>query len=493
MVGCLKARSLVRRIERSERSGAGTVDVGLARLKWVGIVAPLVFLALLQVLLHSALRSLHDPPGIVLAFAGLAVGIAAFSFIVFGVVGRLEQRIVDQNRLLSAANQRAEQRNRELAAVLAVGRAGASSLELSEVLDKALDAILEVTSAESAEVWLRADHDELVLERQRGLAPDAFREITRFRWGEGLPGLTAETGAPVLVHDLPHDERFLRRSVKQLGFQSFCALPLRHRAEIVGVLCVAARDRVALCDEAEHGLLEGIGERLALAIENARLHAQVLDRAVLEERERIARELHDGLAQVLGYINTQTLAVRKLIATGRTEEAQGQLRAMEETARTVYADVREAILGLRTPFAPAAGLVPSLRRYLDQYGEMAGVAVDLRVGLRAGRTGLPGSTEIQLMRIVQEALSNIRKHADATRASVVLEGTGGNGLTVTVEDDGRGFPDGRPRDDGWPHVGGLQTMRERAEAIGAGFEIATAPGRGTRVTVRLPKRAAEAP
>lgn len=446
-------------------------------LRWLAIVAPLVFLAALYVGVHTVLRSIHDFPASLVLFAWAAAGVTLFSFTVFAAISRLERRILEQNRAL-------EQRNQELAALLAVGRAASSSLVLSEVLTKAVDAILEVTSAEAAEVWLRSEEDELVLAHHGGAEPEAFAERRRLRLGEGLPGLVAERGEPIAVHDLLGDERFVRPLVKSAGFHTYCGLPLRHRGETVGVLGVAAKDPTKLCAPEELRLLEGIGERLASAVENARLHGRVLDGAVLEERVRIARELHDGLAQVLGYINTQTLAIRRLLASGRAEEAQGQLAAMESAVRRVYTDVREAILGLRSATDSSGGLVPSLRRYVEDYSRMAGVAVQLLVEGPVEDTVLPPSTEIQLVRLVQEALSNVRKHARAEHATVRLAAEDGR-LSVEITDDGRGFDPNATAPTGWPRFG-LQTMRERATAAGGRFQIVSAPGAGTTVSVEVP-------
>jgi len=353
-------------------------------------------------------------------------------------------------------------------------------LDLADVLDAALEAILSVTSAEAGEVWLVKDGGELVLVRQRGAAADAFQEWTRLRLGEGLPGLAAESGAPMVVHDLASDPRFVRHRVKGLGFESFCAQPLIRRGETVGVLAVASRSPTLLSSAAERRLLEGIGEQLVMAIENAQLHERVLDAAVLEERERLAHELHDGLAQVLGYVNTQTLTIDKLLSSGRGEDAREQVARMREAARRTYTDVREAILGLRSSDA----LLPSLRSYLAEYGRMTGIVLQLDVGAEVEALRLPPSVEIQLLRIVQEALSNVRKHARATSATVSLE-VCDQRLAIDVVDDGRGFDLDQPVRTGWPRFG-LQTMRERAQAIGGTLELWSKPGSGTRLAVHVP-------
>ncbi len=423
-----------------------------------------VFTGLLREQFHS---TLHEFPEVLILVGILAAGAAVFSFAIFGAIGRLEQRIV--------------QRNDELAALLAVGQAAASAVELSEMFDKALDAILGVTPADTAEIWLMTDEGELALERQRGIGVEVPRARNRLAPGEGLAGLAAQRGSAVLVHDPASDPRFLSREIAELGLQTYCALPLRHRGEIVGVLAVAGRERSAFADEAELRLLEGIGEQMAVAIENARLLGRVLDRTALEERERIARDLHDGLAQVLGYINTQALAIKKHLASGRPEEARELVGSLEEAARHVYGDIREEIMGLR---AARQGLVPSLRTYLAGYGRLAGVVPDVRITDAAAALRLPGATEIQLLRIIQEALSNVRKHAGAHSATVSLE-LAGDELRLEVADNGRGFDPANPARTGWPRFG-LQTMRERAHAVGGRFELSSTPGAGTRIVVSVP-------
>jgi len=441
--------------------------MGLSRLKWFAIVAPMTFLLLVGYLVRGPFHEeLHEFPGYLYVLAVLTLAVSVFSFFVFGIIGRVERRVLEQNEHLSA--------------LLAVGQAGSSSLDLADVLDAALEAILSVTSAEAGEVWLVKDGGELVLVRQRGAAADAFQEWTRLRLGEGLPGLAAESGAPMVVHDLASDPRFVRHRVKGLGFESFCAQPLIRRGETVGVLAVASRSPTLLSSAAERRLLEGIGEQLVMAIENAQLHERVLDAAVLEERERLAHELHDGLAQVLGYVNTQTLTIDKLLSSGRGEDAREQVARMREAARRTYTDVREAILGLRSSDA----LLPSLRSYLAEYGRMTGIVLQLDVGAEVEALRLPPSVEIQLLRIVQEALSNVRKHARATSATVSLE-VCDQRLAIDVVDDGRGFDLDQPVRTGWPRFG-LQTMRERAQAIGGTFELWSKPGSGTRLAVHVP-------
>lgn len=175
--------------------------------------------------------------------------------------------------------------------------------------------------------------------------------------------------------------------------------------------------------------------------ENARLQERLLSVAVLEERERIAREMHDHVGQVLGYVNTKAQAVRALVEAGRLDDARRHLSQLEEAARQVYADLREAILSLRITPAPDRGLRQALEEYVRRFGEMSGLPVHLALDAADALDGLPAAVQLHLIRIVQEALTNVRKHARAGRAWVHCA-RDGDDLVVRVSDDGVGFDPG---------------------------------------------------
>lgn len=449
--------------------------MSLRQLKWMVVVAPAMFLVIVTLLLRGpAHEELHNFPGYLYVLGALTTTVVVFSLFVFAILARVERSILEQNDEL-------QRRNRELAALLAFGQTTNASVSLDGVLEAALELIVPLVSAEAGEVWLADEAGGLTLARTVGVEPDLSREPAHMCPGTGLAGLAARGGRPIVLDGGDFDPTLVRRGVTALDHASYCALPLTRKGETVGVLVLGGRVRQALAGPRELRLLEAIGEQLATEIENARLHERVLDGAVIEERERLARELHDGLAQVLGYVNTQTLAIKRLLETGRNVEARMQLAAMEDAARDVYADVRGAILGLRTP---QSGLLAGLHGCCSDHERLSGVAVTLEVGDGVASTRLPAPVEIQLTRIVQEALGNVRKHAPGVSPTVSLDVTGG-ALTVEIEDRGPGFEPGRPRRTGWPHFG-LQTMRERAEAIGGTFAVESTPGAGTRIVVRVP-------
>jgi signal transduction histidine kinase len=211
--------------------------------------------------------------------------------------------------------------------------------------------------------------------------------------------------------------------------------------------------------------------------------SELRQRAIVEERERIARELHDGLAQLLGYVNTKAMAVRLMLKNRRIEAAGQHLLQLEEAARELFIEVRQAILSLKTAGQTGDGLTASLKDFAVQFNELGGVPVEVVVTPEVEDFPLTTETELQLLRIVQEALTNVRKHASAARAWVNL-GCDGDTLELIVSDDGVGFEPGRFRGNNSAHFG-LSTMRERAEAIGGEFHLDAKPGAGTRVTVWL--------
>jgi signal transduction histidine kinase len=223
----------------------------------------------------------------------------------------------------------------------------------------------------------------------------------------------------------------------------------------------------------------------AIAISAARLRAFERQGAILAERDRIARELHDSLAQVLGstHLRLRMLLARPEIA-GQTRLTD-ELGSLAEVCEEAYADVREAILGLREA-SRGRGLVEALGAYLEKFSQQSGIPVSLDSHTE-DEPALATSSEIQVIRVIQEALTNVRKHARATSANVRLtDAHDGAGLMIVVEDDGRGFDPAAPafhRDGGY----GLQTMRERMELAGGSLRIDSTPGAGTRIIAIVPQ------
>jgi signal transduction histidine kinase len=191
---------------------------------------------------------------------------------------------------------------------------------------------------------------------------------------------------------------------------------------------------------------------------------------------------------VLGYVITKALAVQELLKGGQVERAESQVAQLGEAAHSAYADVREGILGLRTSLGPGRNLLDALREYLGLWHEQSNVDAELTVDPpEAALSRISPAAELQLLRIVQEALANVRKHAEASCVAVQVT-VRPDAVEMVITDNGRGFrdvEDGRRGGPGGPHFG-LTTMRERAESIGGSLHVDSTPGEGTRVVVSVP-------
>lgn len=204
--------------------------------------------------------------------------------------------------------------------------------------------------------------------------------------------------------------------------------------------------------------------------------------AVIQERERLSHELHDGVAQLVAYLSLRLGTVQELVAASRREEAILELERLHGVADELSLDVHESIVGLRNRVAER-GLVPTLTDYLDEFEERHQLPVAL--GSSGPIEHLPALSALQLFRITQEALANVRKHSEAEHAWVILQCQERGTLELVVGDDGRGFDPARGSDHGRRSFG-LSTMRERSESLGGTLHVESQPGTGTLVTVRIP-------
>lgn len=199
----------------------------------------------------------------------------------------------------------------------------------------------------------------------------------------------------------------------------------------------------------------------------------------MEERGRIAREMHDGLAQVLGYVGMELQTIEALTHAQNQEAVLSELQQAQRSVQLAQADVRENILSLRTTLSNEKGLLPALREYIEEFGVQTGIQMQFQCGLTSD-PALSPLAEAQLTRIIQEALTNVRKHARAEHAQVQIAQRNGS-LRVIVSDDGIGFECASK-----PGHYGLVTMRERAESAGGGLIVTSQPGTGTSVETWLP-------
>ena len=216
----------------------------------------------------------------------------------------------------------------------------------------------------------------------------------------------------------------------------------------------------------------------------ANLIAQKQALATLQERERLARDLHDTLGQVLGYASMQVDAVAKLSREGQGEASATQLDRLGDMIREAHAEMREYIMNLRTTPALHRPFFTAVQQYLDGFTSNYDIQTDLTFGSSWNGTTFSSDTQMQIFRIVQEALTNARKHSKARHVQVKFEAEDGR-VFVIIRDDGHGFSPNNLETVYGRHFG-LQFMQERAGQLGGTLQIQSTPGKGTEVVLEVP-------
>jgi signal transduction histidine kinase len=263
---------------------------------------------------------------------------------------------------------------------------------------------------------------------------------------------------------------------------SHLAAPLRIGERVIGALCVGSPQTEAFPGEAAN-LLTRLANSAAIALENARLYEQAERVATLEERQRIAAAMHDGLAQTLSYLGLKIEQAADLVKAERSDEALGELQRTHAAIGQVSQEVRRSIAGLQEGSRPRLTLQDALAETVQELTTDGQPSVDLVVRYQSPLR-LPPDTTGQVLRVVREAVLNARRHAQAGRIAVCLEQRGAE-MAVTVEDDGRGFDPETLPGNGQGHFG-LRIMQARAARLGGQLAIHSTPGHGTQVILTWP-------
>ncbi len=436
-------------------------------LKIITIILPALFVFLFEFLRLSIFEEARPMIwGTLSLFVIVLIASFFFSKFVFTTVDRLQ----DENA----------HRMRELEILNEVHQNLDEFHNMNAMLNRAIDKLIQITTADSGELYLVDEQSqELVYTIHGGILEDIYKGVIQPQMKELLTEEGTQLNQNIIVKNLKDLQREPIASLADSSVRSLAIIPLRSISGIIGVVCLFSQNPNHFKLN-EAGLLFKVGNQVALAIEKARLYEKVQAVAVLEERERISSELHDGLAQVLGYVITKSQATRELLR--KIETATDHLVELENVAQDVYTDTREAILGLRTAISGDRSMVSALREYAERFNQMHGIKTEFTVGDRA-IPSLSPQIELQVIRIVQEALSNVRKHAGATRAKVKVVAAD-NEVTIMVEDDGKGFDFESTKGD-WTKFG-LRNMKERADSVRGNLLIESAPENGTKVTLSLP-------
>ncbi len=316
-----------------------------------------------------------------------------------------------------------------------------------------------------------------------GMSDDLIASMGPLPRQHGLLGAMLESPAPYRTGDVTADPRF--RGWWPRGhplMRSFLGVPMLARGEIIGALYLTDKEGAIAFSEEDERRLVLLAAHAALAIDNARLHERSRELTIAEERNRLARELHDSVVQQLFGVTLAAESAGSLLARD-PGAAAAQLARVQELARGAIEELRTVVSALRPASVEAEGLAGALRKHVDVLRRVTGREIALRdAGAAEAAPALRDDAAAQVFRIAQEALQNALRHAGAERIEVRLEA--GSPLVLTVADDGRGF------DPGELSVRsqrlGLTSMEERAAALGARLAISSRAGEGTTVRLEVP-------
>lgn len=382
-------------------------------------------------------------------------------------------------RQYSAAAESTRSRMRDLLTLMEVDRTVRAEGNLQRMLVTVLNEMMKRVAAPAGGVFLADEEGTLQMSASVGLPKGSVPQA--YRVGEGLVGEVAARREPTVVPDLSEAERATAGPLLR-GARSVLALPLLADSKLLGVTLLVhpEPDRFSVDDTPYLGLL---ANQVSLAVRNATAYLQSEELAITEERTRIAREIHDGVAQLLAFSALKLDLVSKLMHKNQ-ERAQVELDLARDTVRETIREIRRSIFALRPVDLERYGFVETVRRYVADFGQQN----EVRVRLELGDVGeLTPKSEGVLFRIFQEAMHNVAKHAKAHLVEVRL-GTDEAGMVfVEVKDDGAGF-DLQQVGDRVTSAGGLglRQMRERVEARGGRLVIESSVGAGTSVRAAVP-------
>jgi len=370
--------------------------------------------------------------------------------------------------------------SRQLESLNEIGAALVSELELSRLLDLVARRLRELIGARLVTIALPAG-DELRIEAADGEGAESFVALSFPRY-DSKTGRVLERGHSERVDSLLEDPEVHQDAARHMGATTGLYVPLVLRDAAIGVL--VAHDKLGSdqrFDSADLRLAEQFASRAAVAVDLSRRVARDALRRVVEgqevERRRLARELHDETGQALTSILLGLRAVEEAgSGDGVVRKSVSEVR---ELVVATLQDVRRLAVELRPKALDDFGLVPALERLVQTFSEATGISVDLEAGL--GEDRLPAELETTLYRIIQEALTNVVKHAEAQSVSVLLVRREGS-VTTVIEDDGRGFDPTSTREDGL----GLLGMRERVALHDGRLQLEASPGAGTTLVVEMP-------
>lgn len=396
------------------------------------------------------------------------------------MVAHLQKLYSGLEEMVAAKTSSLAERNQELGLLYGVAAFLNEPASIEILCQGFLQRVKAATGAAAGAVRLCSGGDgEMFLIAHDGLSQRFVACEQAIRDSECACGEALTTGIPLVVDTAGASPLMTRSTCAQEGMRTVSAFTISHNKEVLGVFNLYFPGERSF-SPSESCLLETLGQHLGMAVENQRLRSRDRELAISEERNLLAQELHDSIAQGLAFLNIQAQLLQDSLDHGRIDELQATVGQIREGVLESYDDVRELLVHFRTRVGYGdlnAAILSSLERFEQQTG------IATAFNATGKRPPLAPDEQVQVVHIVQESLSNVRKHAQASRVEISVN-NGVDGTEIEIADDGIGFDPALVSEEGNRHIG-LKIMQERTRKVGGQCIVQSAPGEGTRVVLTL--------
>lgn len=397
---------------------------------------------------------------------------------------RLETLTLDMQSQVKIQTKHIERKTHSLEVIYDIAANINISRDLDDLLTRFLFTLKEVVHARAAVVRLLTDDDQMRLVASIGLDDDLMEREQLIPSNDCLCGIAYKDG------DI-HFQDNVQKCNKIIGREFFddtssdigmIAVPLQYRGQTLGVYNLFVSNREFHNHEEIEDLLTTIGRHLGMAIDKARSEDEAHRLSLMEERNRLAHELHDSLAQTLASLRFQVRVLDETLRGGQEPDVWHELEKIENNIDEAYAELRELITHFRAPI-DKRGLIPAVEHLIERFQYQTDISIFLQKEWNV--LHLPASIEVQALRIIQESLNNIRKHSQAHTVRVILRSDTQGDCSILIEDDGIGIKDVPDSDVTLGDHLGLSIMHERAKRIGGTVKIESEPNEGTRILLHF--------
>ncbi len=397
---------------------------------------------------------------------------------------RLETLTLHMQSQVRKQTKHIERKTHSLEVIYDVAASINISRDLDDLLTRFLFTLKDVVHARAAVVRLLTDDDQMRLVASVGLDDDLMEREQTIPSNECLCGIAYKDGDVHFQDNVQKCNKIIGRDFfdddeKDIGM---IAVPLQYRGNTLGVYNLFVSNREFHNHEEIEDLLTTIGRHLGMAIDKARSEDEAQRLSLMEERNRLAHELHDSLAQTLASLRFQVRVLDETLRGGQEPDVWHELEKIENNIDEAYSELRELITHFRAPI-DKRGLIPAVEHLIERFQYQTDISIYLQKEWNVLQ--LPASIEVQALRIIQESLNNIRKHSQAHTVRVILRSDTQGDCRILIEDDGVGIKDVPDSDVTLGDHLGLSIMHERAKRIGGTVKIESEPNEGTRILLQF--------